>query len=361
MALRRVPQPEIESLADFDARVTQSPSLVGWTVQSVDLSQRGSVLAHLTVTGTLFLGCQFGAGVEESLTRRGAFVFPTLPGPPFNPYRAGLYTAGELYDAQTYAETTDARVYAWYTAQPTPVPVAAGLAMSLHDNSIVEALADRLADVSHVVGLMGGHALCRGDRDYRLAAALGAGLAGAGLIVASGGGPGAMEAANLGARSAPADLPGLLDQLAQVPDYAPDVMAWAQAGLAIVPALRPTFTLGIPTWYYGHEPPNVFASDIAKLFSNAIREDLLLATCRAGLIYLPGAAGTVQEVFQAATRNYYAADPTLVTPLVFYGRHYWTETVPVWRLIRSLARGRAMANRLYLVDDIDQALAALGG
>jgi hypothetical protein len=32
----------------------------------------------------------------------------------------------------------------------------------------------------------------------------------------------------------------------------------------------------IPTWFYGYEPPDVFASAMAKYFSNALREDVLL-------------------------------------------------------------------------------------
>ena len=65
-------------------------------------------------------------------------------------------------------------------------------------------------------------------------------------------------------------------------------------------------SVGVPTWFYGHEPPNVFAGAIAKFFSNALREDGLLARCTDGVVYLPGAAGTVQEVFQAVTGHYYA-------------------------------------------------------
>lgn len=43
---------------------------------------------------------------------------------------------------------------------------------------------------------------------------------------------------------------------------------------------------------------------------------LLLQRCRGGLVYLPGAAGTVQEIFQAATRNYYAPDDFLLSPMI---------------------------------------------
>ena len=52
---------------------------------------------------------------------------------------------------------------------------------------------------------MGGHKLDRGTDGYRTAIDLGRRLAGRGLLVATGGGPGAMEAANLGARLVEAD------------------------------------------------------------------------------------------------------------------------------------------------------------
>jgi predicted Rossmann-fold nucleotide-binding protein len=50
---------------------------------------------------------------------------------------------------------------------------------------------------------MGGHAVPRGDETYRAAAELGASLTAAGRTVLTGGGPGAMEAANLGAYLSP--------------------------------------------------------------------------------------------------------------------------------------------------------------
>ena len=55
--------------------------------------------------------------------------------------------------------------------------------------------------------------------------------------------------------------------------------------------------LALPTWFYGHEPTNLFSSYIAKYFANSLREDGLLAIARHGVIYAPGSAGTVQEVF----------------------------------------------------------------
>ena len=50
-----------------------------------------------------------------------------------------------------------------------------------------------------MVGVMGGHAAPRGSAVFAEAALLGRLLARSGQVVATGGGPGAMEAANLGA------------------------------------------------------------------------------------------------------------------------------------------------------------------
>ena len=190
---------------------------------------------------------------------------------------------------------------------------------------------------------MGGHALVRGDAGYADAARLGA-LLGRRHTVATGGGPGAMEAANLGGRLAhepAATLTEALTRLAAVPSYRPSVDAWVRPGAARSPALGDSPSLGIPTWFYGHEPSNLFATAIAKYFRNALREAILLQICDAGIVFLPGAAGTVQEVFQDACENYYAAEAS-VAPMVLVGRAYWTDTVPVWPLLRSLARGRPM-------------------
>ena len=85
-----------------------------------------------------------------------------------------------------------------------------------------------------------------------------------------------------------------------MPSFRPDIAAWARLGLTLHDEVmragrsRRVSSVGIPTWFYGHEPPNVFCDGIAKYFSNAIREDGLLARCTAGLVVLEGAAGTVQ-------------------------------------------------------------------
>ena len=137
-----------------------------------------------------------------------------------------------------------------------------------------------------------------------------------------------MEAANLGARLADHDdavLDGVLETIGRVPTFQPDVTAWASVALEAVEGLTDSGrSLGIPTWHYGHEPPNAFSSAIAKYFRNAIREDVLLQVVPRGIVFLPGAAGTVQEIFQAACTGYYAAEAEVV-PIVFVGTDYWTR------------------------------------
>jgi predicted Rossmann-fold nucleotide-binding protein len=116
----------------------------------------------------------------------------------------------------------------------------------------------------------------------------------------------------------------------------------------------------VPTWFYGHEPSNVFAAAIAKYFQNSVREATLLRRCDAGIVFLPGAAGTVQEIFQDACENYYADGP-LVAPMVLVGVEHWTERLPAWPLLLALARDRAMADRVALVDTVEAAAGLLLG
>ena len=118
--------------------------------------------------------------------------------------------------------------------------------------------------------------------------------------------------------------------------------------------------LGIPTWAYGHEPPNVFAGAIAKYFQNTVREATLLRRCVGGIAFLPGAAGTVQELFQDACENYYA-EPPMVAPMVLVGAEHWTTELPAWPLLTALADGRAMGSRTHLVGTVIDAARLLRG
>ena len=347
---------DVTTLPDLDSRLAAGArSLAGWRVVGLDLTDRGPALLERSLGGALFLGCDFTGGDDDAVRAAGAIVLPEIPGIPVDTYRATLYSPGDLYDAPRYHDTLDARTYAWSRRGTSPEDT---LAMALHDHHIDAALAAWVTG-RHLVGVMGGHALERGSPAYADAARLGHAL-GDHLTVATGGGPGAMEAANLGA-FLPSGLDEALARLTAVPSFRPDVGAWARVALDVVGATSDgRESLGIPTWHYGHEPPNVFATAIAKFFANAPREALLLEVCSAGIVFLPGAGGTVQEIFQDACENYYAG-PTGVAPMVLLGRRYWTEELPVWPLLQALAAGRAMAPHIHLVDTVEEAVEVVRG
>src|SRR4051794_1326636 len=211
------PMIEIESLEEFDRAVARTRerrhSMNGWQVQDLDLTRREDVHDELDAHGSLFLGCPIPDAVAERLRTGGALIFPAVPDVPFDPWRAQLYTPGELYAGleQGYERTLDARIYAWSRRSTTGRELRRLLAASLHDQSIDDAL-EELTRSRRIVGIMGGHAWARAYPASVDAPRLGHGLASRGLTVATGGGPGAMEAANLGARLGDDDA-GVLDEV----------------------------------------------------------------------------------------------------------------------------------------------------
>ncbi|MFH8796631.1 LOG family protein [Streptomyces sp. NPDC017941] len=355
---------EIESIAEFDEVVAVRGSLAGHRVQAVDLRDRTAALLGVDTTGAVFLGCPMTEEAAARVRASGALVFPPVPGLPFDPYRALLYTPDELFAGLAdggYEVTPDARAYTWFQATKADGDVFASMLRAVHDDSVSDAL-DELLVGARVVGVMGGHAMARGTEEYAGAARLGRQLARDGFTVATGGGPGAMEAANLGAYAAGYD-DAMLDEalvlLAKAPSFTPSVTEWARAAFAVRerwPAGGAS--VGIPTWFYGHEPPNAFASHLAKYFANATREDGLLARSNAGVVFLPGAAGTVQEIFDNATPNYYESRGG-PTPMVLVDTHHWTHHLPAWPLLEALATDRSMQSRIALIDDVTEAPATL--
>jgi len=144
------------------------------------------------------------------------------------------------------------------------------------------------------------------------------------------------------------ELTWVFDTLSKAPTYRdPGFQAAAYAILDRFP--DGTESLAIPTWFYGHEPSNLFATFIAKYFSNSIREDTLLAIALYGIVYAPGSAGTTQEIFMDATQNHYVTFG-YVSPMVFLGKKRYTEDTDLYALITQLSEGKAYADYLHLTD-----------
>lgn len=384
---------EIETRSAFDRRLSTG-SLAGLTVQGLRLDlDPVPDLTGTDVAGTLFVGCRFASReVGADLVRRGANVVPPFSGLPYPTQPSHLYTPEDLaagFAEGGFAGMYDTRVYEHFRAHGGALPdVREALGQRLHDHGVDNALADatRAWLATHgpqsVVGVMGGHAVPRGSGPYRMAATLGWELARADRLVVTGGGPGVMEAANLGAYLASHPVEALataIDLLATAPDFT-DHDRYTAVALEVRQRYAPTHDrlprprgelssldwsrtggLAIPTWLYGHEPANLFAGKIAKYFSNAIREDTILRLARGGIVFAPGRAGTVQEVFQAATKTYYGTDGASGA-YVFLDREYWTRELPVEALLRPLLAASPfgdLSGTVHLTDDVAEAARAL--
>jgi hypothetical protein len=172
-----------------------------------------------------------------------------------------------------------------------------------------------------------------------------------------------MEAANLGAFLAPHHDPGVLDdaiaELSGAPAYGldEDQRAYVAAASAVVERNLPGGeSLAIPTWFYPGEPVGQFASQIAKYFENSIREDGLLSIAVSGIVYLPGRAGTTQELFQDAAQNAYGIRGR--SPMVLLGREHYDGDPSLYRTLCDQARRFGGYEHLVgICDDPAEALA----
>ena len=334
-------------------------------VQGLDLREANLPGIELDRDGAVVRVCRFAAEVAVcDLMYKGALVFPEFSDLPFNPYRPELYTREELMEGWTQEDdkSIDKEIYDHFVKHGKKNPdIIEALAERLHDHAIDDGLTDLLEGrvekdgVKKVVAIMGGHSTGRNDLAFRKVAHLARELTAAGYFIASGGGPGIMEAANLGAYLASineVELDAILDDLSIAPNYTDG--GYIDAANRVIERY-PTghSSLAIPTWFYGHEPTNMFANHIAKYFSNSIREDGLLAIARYGIIFAPGRAGTTQEIFQDACQNHYASYQE-VSPMVFLGTERYTQETPLWEAIQSLSEGRHYHEMLLLSDDVEE-------
>jgi predicted Rossmann-fold nucleotide-binding protein len=356
---------EFESVAKLDAHLREGRPLTGCVFQGLDLRRHTAVLTAGRLSGAAFLGCLLEPAVVTHALADKALVVPRPEGIPYDPFRGSLYSVEQdLYAGYAagqpggYAATRDARIYAHFcaTGRAHPPSILESLYRRLHDHGMSDALEEAL-EGHRVVAVMGGHLLARDSDEYRQVALLGRALARAGYLLVTGGGPGAMEAAHLGAWHAgrrDEDLDTAIAILSHAPLHTP-VEPWLDTALEVRRRFdggRPAPSIGIPTWHYGHEPSNVFATAIAKYFANSEREDGLLRVATHGVIFAPGSAGTIQEIFQDAAQNHYRTTG-FASPMIFLGSRYWQQTKPVYPLLEQLAHGEAYRSLLGVADEVD--------
>ena len=353
---------EIDSLKRLEGGVVNLNCSV---VQGLDLREAGIDWEGLECEGAIFLGCQFPEELSIcDLQGRGALVFPEFKELPFNAYRPELYTREELMEGWTKEEdrSVDKEIYDHFVKHGKKDPdIVEALAERLHDHAIDDGLTDLLEGRiekdgrKRVVAVMGGHGTGRDDESFKKVAHLTRRLTKAGYFIASGGGPGMMEAANLGAYLADlseGELDAVLKALEVSPRYDND--GYIEAAQKVIDRY-PTghSSLAVPTWFYGHEPTNMFSTYVGKYFSNSIREDGLLAIARHGIVFAPGSGGTTQEIFQDACQNHYATFGE-ISPMVFLGTKRYTKDTMLWECLKNLAEGRDYERYLHLSDEVDE-------
>jgi predicted Rossmann-fold nucleotide-binding protein len=357
--------PQIPELASTEAlleHLDRSGDLRGTVVEGVDLRECALEWDEIPVAGAVFIACVFPSGdVALRLQARGAVVVPDLTEDrPYRVYPSRLYSYEEL-------NAVDGEINAWFRDHPIPLSPVEAIAQRLHDTAMTDAIYELIqpeaGEPRRVAGIMGGHGVRRDAPEYEAIARVGHGLTEAGFFVATGGGPGLMEAANLGAYLTRGGA-GAIDEALAMLAAAPTVFdeRYAEAAETVHREHAKAAggeSLAIPTWLYGHEPIGRFATHIAKYFANSIREDGLLQIADCGVVFARGGAGTVQEIFQDAAINAYSPVEERA-PMVFVGRDFFTSS-GIWGLMRAQAAAAdpPYEHLLTLTDDVEEAIAAI--
>lgn len=338
-----------------------------YAFKGVNLTAETDQALRHTYNDCIFLGCTMPKGIKRRMVN--SLVFPQM-GETFDSFPSQLYTADTLYegykinDPESFDRCYDSIVYRHYLKMGKHATnIKETLARALHDHCISNALHQFLQhyDERSIVGVMGGHGIKRTEEQYEQVAHLSKRLTEQGCLMVSGGGPGAMEATHFGAWMADRteeEFQEALALLRTAPCFSDE--GWLKTAMQVRGQWpqRDYNSLGIPTWLYGHEPSTPLATHIAKYFDNSIREDGILTIAMGGIIFTPGSAGTLQEIFQDAVQNHYLSFG-YSSPMCFLGRKYWTDDVPVYPLIQDLVAKGRYKNLILTLSDQEEDIIAL--
>jgi uncharacterized protein (TIGR00730 family) len=176
-----------------------------------------------------------------------------------------------------------------------------------------------LAEIGPAISVFGSARTPSDHPTYALGVKLGAALADAGFAVITGGGPGAMEAANKGAAEAGGQSIGLGIEL-----------PWEAS-------LNPYVTFGLNFRYF------------------FVRKTMFVKYAQ-GYVVLPGGLGTLDELFEAMT----LVQTQKITqfPIVLMGVEHWRGLLD-WMRVTMLSDARIKESdldMLTLTDDVDEAV-----
>ncbi|QCX26773.1 TIGR00730 family Rossman fold protein [Nocardioides jishulii] len=174
-----------------------------------------------------------------------------------------------------------------------------------------------LADLGPAISVFGSARTPNDHPDFAQGEALGRKLAEAGFAVITGGGPGAMEAANKGASEA--------------------------GGVSVGLGIELPFEAGLNPWV-----------DKGINFRYFFARKTMFIKYSQGYVVLPGGVGTLDELFEAITLVQTGKITSF--PIVLFGSEYWGGLVD-WIRDTVLARGMIGSGDLdlfHLTDDVDE-------
>ncbi len=179
-----------------------------------------------------------------------------------------------------------------------------------------------LAELGPAIGVFGSARTHQDDPYYAKGEELGRRIVEAGFAVITGGGPGAMEAANKGASQA--------------------------GGVSVGLGIELPFEIGLNEWV-----------DVGVNFRYFFARKTMFVKYSRGFVVLPGGLGTLDELFEALT----LVQTQKVTsfPVVLIGTEYWSGLLD-WLRDTVLADGKlseADLDMLVVTDDVEEAVAMM--
>lgn len=215
------------------------------------------------------------------------------------------------------SKTTDRRLLEWVDPRDADLRAERTMRDSwrvLRIQSEFVAGFDALSEVAEAVTVFGSARLVPGSHDFDLAVRLGRALGEAGYAVITGGGPGAMEAANRGAWDAGAQSIGLNIEL----PFEQHLNEWVDVGM-----------------------------NFRYFF---VRKTMFVKYAQA-FVCLPGGFGTLDELFEALTLV--QTKKVVRFPIVLIGRDHWTGLVD-WMREVLLNKGMISPDDLDLLHLVDE-------